>query len=406
MVDISQPKELVENNVLRVNEETSRLRKVLMWGRPGVETVLAQLLPTDISCFQTQFNVPKAREEFDGAKSILEKNGIEVIEVKKLLAKMIDDQGYGPTRDLKGLRSDIQERALSYAAKYRDKEISDVEEVSEWIDGMLESDMETYGEKTAILMNELVTLNNDLPISNLMYARDQSNLLGETMVWSSMKHPIRQPEVHLFKHVLNYNGILESKGLQQIQVTEDGRFEGGDGIANAGIFYIGVGGRTNVSGVMQAAESIIGKGGRVMIAIDEERDMGANEMDAMHLDTYWMPVSHNQIVACDDEVKRRKIIEVVGNPLTGLYLKQLGWFADHLERRNVELIPLTKAEQEAYAPNFLNLGDKKVVLSLADGNNLTKELEGRGFTVFNADLKEITKGFGGLHCSTAAIQRD
>ena len=42
---------LAENRALKVNEETSKLSKVLMWGAPGSETVLGQLLPSKISCF-------------------------------------------------------------------------------------------------------------------------------------------------------------------------------------------------------------------------------------------------------------------------------------------------------------------------------------------------------------------
>lgn len=397
---------LAENRALKVNEETSKLTKVLMWGAPGSETVLGQLLPSKISCFETQFDVIGARTEFETAKSILTSQGVEVIQVKDLMAKMIDEQGLKPEGNFEELRKNIETRALGYSEKYKGQGISDVEEVLSWLDEVLEADAKKYGTETATLMNEVLSLKSELPLSNVLYARDQSNLLGRTFVWSSMRHQIRQPEVHLFKTVLNHSGILESKGLQQVQINGGGRFEGGDGIANAGIFYIGVGGRSNTEGVLQASESIISKGGRVMISIDSDRDSGANEMDAMHLDTFWMPVGINQVVACKDEINRRQVLEVVGNPLSGLRLEDRGNFANHLEQRNVELIPLTKEEQLAYAPNFLNLGNKTVVLSLADGNNLTGELEKRGFTVFNANLKNITKGYGGLHCMTAAIKRE
>lgn len=404
--DIPNEEILAENRALKVNEETSKLKKVLMWGAPGSETVLGQLLPSTISCFETQFDVLGARSEFETAKSILTSQGVEVIQVKDLMAKMIDEQSLKPEENFENLRKNIEARALVYSEKYKGQGISDVEEVLGWLDEVLEADVEKYGPETAILMNEVLSLKSELPLSNVLYARDQSNLLGKTFIWSSMLHEIRQPEVHLFKTVLNHSGILDSKGLEQVQITGNGRFEGGDGIANAGIFYIGAGGRSNKNGILQASESIISKGGRVMVVFDEKRDGGANEMDAMHLDTFWMPVGINQVVACKDEINRRKVFEIAGNPLTGLRLEDRGSFADHLNERNVELIPLTKEEQLAYAPNFLNLGNKIIVLSLADGNNLTGELEKRGFTVFNANLKNITKGYGGLHCMTAAIKRE
>ena len=66
----------------------------------------------------------------------------------------------------------------------------------------------------------------------------------------------------------------------------------------------------------------------------------------------------------------------------------------------------SKYEQLHYAPNFVNIDDNSVILSLADENGLTEELGTAGMNVECANLKEITKGFGGLHCMTAAIKRE
>lgn len=406
MFDNLREKQAEEVGALGVAEETSKLHEVLMWGEPGSEAVLGQLLPSSVSCFETQFNVPDARKEFNDAKTILENEGIGVVQVKDLLAEMINEHKIEPSGDLKSLEDQIRERALIYAERYAGQGISDVEEVLSWLDDILTSDAEKYSERAAIVMNEVLSLKSELPLSNVLYARDQSNLLGRTFVWSSMRHQIRQPEVHLFRTVLNNSGILDSKGLVQVAVNSDGRFEGGDGIVNAGITYIGAGGRSNMEGVVQAAEPILAKGGRVMAVVDEARAHGTDdEMDAMHLDTFWMPVSTNQVVACEEEIARRTIVEITGNPLTSLKLEPKGSFMAHLESRGVELIPLTKQEQLRYAPNFLNLGNQTVVLSLADGNGLTSELTKRGFRVLNANLQTITKGYGGLHCMTAAIKR-
>ncbi len=399
---------LKQNGRLGVFEETAKLDQVLMWGAPGIESVLGQLLPTDISCFETQFNVPGARQEFEAAKNILTTNGVNVIQVKDLFAQMVEEKGLRVNMGLDQLKENIAKRAFEYYKKYRGQEISDIEEVLGWVDQILDEDVEKYGEETTVFMNNTLSLANQLPMSNILYARDQSNVLGGTIVWSSMRHEIRQPEVHLFKTVLRHSGLLKSGKVEEIQVNGSGKFEGGDGIANGGIYYIGVGGRTNVEGVMQAAGSILnnGKGQRLMIPIDYERDLGEKgEMDAMHLDTIWMPSDKNEIVACQDEVKRRQLLEITKTS-TGLKISNIGWFADHLDKRGVDLVPLTKEEQERYAPNFLNLGDGKVVLSLADGNDLMVELGKKGKTVYNADLKNITKGFGGLHCMTASIRRE
>lgn len=143
-----------------------------------------------------------------------------------------------------------------------------------------------------------------------------------------------------------------------------------------------------------------------MIAIDAERDRGLkDEMDAMHLDTIWMPSGKNEIVACGNEVERRYLLEIVKDKTGGLEIVERGRFADHLLERGIDLVPLSKYEQERYAPNFLNLGNDRIVLSLANGNRLTEEFSKRGKKVYNANLQNITKGYGGLHCMTASIKR-
>lgn len=398
--------EQLRKPTLGVFEETATLREVLMWGPPGTEAVLGQLLPARISCFQTQFDVPAARREFEKARATLEREGVKVILVKDLCAQMIDGKKLAPEGSLVELKQKMTARALRYYKKYRVEGISCPDEVLPWLDAALTADVEKYGEGTAILMNEILSLKNDLPLANILYARDQSNLLGTTFIWSSMRHRIRQPEVHLYKTILNHSGVIRSNRLEQVQIKGKGKFEGGDGIASNGVFYIGVGGRSNLDGIMQAAPSILRKHGRILIPYDQDRDQGLiPEMDAMHLDTIWMPCGPKTVVACTDEVARRKLLEVTVGLSGKPKITDIGWFADHLEQKGVELVPLTKDEQAKYAPNFLNLGHGKIVLSLADGNNLTTELTRRGKTVFNADLKNITKGYGGLHCMTASIKR-
>ncbi len=398
---------LNSDSSLGVFEETARLNKVIMWGTPGTETVLGQLLPKDVSCFEDQFDVLGARAEFNAARAILEANGVEIIQVKDLFAKMITEEDLDPKISVDQLREGVVARAFQFYETYKAQSPTRVEEVLGWMDQILEEDIARYGEKAAVAINHTLALSNDLPMSNVLYARDQSNLLAGTMVWSSMRHKIRQPEVELFKKVLNYSGIFSESGIQFVQVGGCGRFEGGDGIVNAGVCYIGVGGRTNMEGVLQVAGSILedGRGLKLMVPFDEKRDQGlVNEMDAMHLDTFWMPSDSHEIVACQDEIEERKILEIEKTS-TGLNVIDRGWFADHLAKRGVDLVPLSKGEQLAYAPNFLNLGDKRVVLSLTSGNELFSELGKRGKEVYNANLKNITKGFGGLHCMTAAIAR-
>ena len=145
-------------------------------------------------------------------------------------------------------------------------------------------------------------------------------------------------------------------------------------------------------------------------------------MKAMHLDTIWMPSDINTLVTCDveedgqmAEIDRRMAFEVTVDPTTQeLKVFGLGTMREHMVQRNTKIISLSDNEQKAFAPNFLNLGNDIIILSKVDENSVNKKtgaktieekLQAEGKIVLNADLQAITKGYGGLHCMTAAIKR-
>ena len=422
---------------LGVFEESSELKKVMMWGLPGAETVLGQLLPKSKSCFEKSFDVLKARTELQAARELIESHGAEVFIVKDEWAKMINDRGIDSGQTMFELKQELRERGVYLFDKYkidREKEISTEKhnvlkeggvfeepaglEVLDILNQVLDADVEKYGENAAVVMNRKLSLEGytckdgeKLPLSNMFYTRDQSNLLGKTWVWSSMRHDIRKSEVSIYKEVVRYSGLLQDQDITEIEVRENegrGLFEGGDGIVNNGIAYIGLGGRTDLDGIMQIAKPILESGLRVLVVRDRERSrMDKDHMDAMHLDTFFMPTDVNQAVACEDEIAKRKVYEIICDDAKELGVRPiyLGTFQEHLNDRGVEMVPITKEEQLAYAPNFLNLGQDDIILSRTDKNNLIHELTIRGKEVSNVDFQEVTKGYGGLHCATASISR-
>lgn len=409
-----------------VFEETAPLRNVMMWGKPGTEAVLGQLLPRRISCFESNFRVLEARSEFSTAVDILQGQGVEILFVKDLLAQKIKEQGIKPTKSMGQLHEELQERGEYFYEKYKDEIAEECKkkneqplglQVLDWIGPILREDKERYGEEVATVMNQMLSLDERdglqgderlLPLANAIYARDQSNLLGKTWIWSNMHYPIRRAEVALYKSVLEYHHIIPDD-INVVQIQGKGKFEGGDGIAYNGVFYIGCGGRTNMRGIMQAAPTLLSQpDARLIIAYDGARTRHEKgEMDAMHLDTYWMPFAKDKVVACPEETSSRRYAEVThdgkGGYQVDLNLSQK--FNDYLSDQSLEIFDLSKEEQLHYAPNFLNLGNQKVVLSLIEGNELKRKLEDVGYTVYSPNLEQITKGYGGLHCMTAAIKR-
>lgn len=402
------------NGSFGVFEETEPLRKVVMWGQPGPEAVIAQILPEKISCFLENFSVIKARKEFEVARGMIETYGVEIIQVKDLLIKMIDKQNLRPEHTLEGLKDALVQKALTYSKKYPGGCTKEIEEIG----GMVDEDATKYkNEGAVIVMNEMLSLSRefDLPLANVVYARDQSNVAGRAWIWSSMRHEIRQPEVALYQKVLEYSNIVNLSNFDKIvKVTGDGRFEGGDGIVNGGVYYVGIGGRTNWEGVKQIAPAVLSQGLKLVVFRDIKKAKGLeNEMQVMHLDTMWMPSDINTIVACDLQVEGRFAFEVFEEK-GQLQLKGLGKMDEYMKQRGASIISLSDEEQKAFAPNFLNLGNNTIILSLVKEESINREageqtieekLKAEGMVVLNADLKAITKGYGGLHCMTAAIKR-
>ena len=62
----------------QIIDETHPLEEVLVWGEPGCEALLAQLLPKSKSLFFSYYEVPEARKEFRRMQSLIKNEGVKV----------------------------------------------------------------------------------------------------------------------------------------------------------------------------------------------------------------------------------------------------------------------------------------------------------------------------------------
>lgn len=428
------PKQIYEK---RLFEETEHLGTLVMWGPAGVEAVLAQLLPEKQSCFLEQFDVLKARKEFEQTLELIGKASPEtkIIQLKNEWASLIESKSVESTLTYEETLARFQQKAEDYYNQNQyDKDTNpngrteeDLKDAKQKIEQVLKEDIEKYGKNTALVMNQMLVNGSQLPMANVIYARDQSNCIGDTIIFSSMRHEIRRPEVALYRSLLEHAGVIETVdnsrtvtvrsdgkfvddngnevSAKYVTVTGNGRFEGGDAIVTGGIAYVGVGGRTNMEGIRQIAPAILRQGLRLVVAYDEDRDKGrASEMKAMHYDTYAMPASPESAVVCVQEMEAREKVEFTMDESGQLWMEEKGKMIEHFPQEDISIIPLSDYDQVHFAPNFVHLGNKKVILSL-DNESLAQQLREQGYTVYTADLEEITKGYGGLHCMSAPIKR-
>lgn len=397
----------------------------MVWGEPGIEALLGQLLPKSKSLFFSYYDVQEARREFRHMQELLEGEGIQFTRAKDALAKAFSKQGIADApRSIPELEQALLHRANEYYKTYRERKIADFSQegihgdvtevylqVQQEIKQILLEDVQAYGEAGAIALNYLLSLKYDLPLANIFYGRDQSQALVDRVVLSSLKWDIRKHEVEVFKQALTALGY--ENGFVEI---ERGTLEGGDVAVLGDTCYIGVGARTSLSAVKNLCKKIgremEGRGIQIVAVVnrrhvEEAALYGAptdEHMHLMHLDMFWIPLAPDLVMAYGHELDQREVIRISSN-MGILIEEELGGFREFLSLKNIEILEVDEQEQANFATNLLNLGNKTVIVALSKNTRVIHELERRGFRVLSAELNKLVNGYGAIHCLTAPIRR-
>ena len=407
-------------------DETHPLEEVMVWGEPGVEALLGQLLPQSRSLFRSYYEVPKARGEFACMSSLIESEGIKVTRAKDAVADLLKTREIpelpGSIQDLKRI---LHQKADSTFEHYRLAKQSDLirdgitnispldvyNAVKRDIDVVLEEDIAQYGEQGALRLNYLLSLSKPWPMANIFYGRDQSQALTDRIILSSLRWNIRKPEVRIFKDALHHMGY----GSVLADIRE-GTIEGGDVAMFKGYCFIGVGARTNINAVKEVYRQIGGslKEHRIELiaVVNKQHEEDSNffisptseHMQVMHLDMFWIPLTQDLVMAYTTELDHREVVHVwqeKGRILT----ERLGTFREFMSIIGVEIFEVDEAEQKNFATNLLNFGNKKVIAALSSNPRVNAELERRDFTVKYAELTKLVDGYGAVHCLTAPLKR-
>ncbi|MBV6392670.1 MAG: Arginine deiminase [Anaerolineales bacterium] len=409
----------------QIFDETHSLEEVLVWGEPGIETLLGQLLPKSKSLFFSYYDVQEARREFRHMRELIEGEGIRFTRAKDALARALAN---GDMPEAPGSLAELEKTLLARANEYyethrahkaeefaREGVHGDIdivyEQVREEIRQVLREDVRAYGEAGAIRLNHLLSLSHRLPLANIFYGRDQSQTLADRIVLSSLKWEIRQPEVEVFKRALHELGY--ANGFVEIG---QGVLEGGDVVVLGDTCYIGVGARTTLG----AAEDLclklgaeLERRGIQIAAVINKRHAGEaalfaaptdEHMHLMHLDMFWIPLAPNLAMGYGGELDRREVLRLTDNR-GRLVVEEMGGFREFLSAKGVEIMEVDGAEQQNFATNLLNLGNKTVIVALSANRRVIQELERRGFRVLSAELNKLVNGYGAIHCLTAPVRR-
>jgi arginine deiminase len=409
----------------QVFDETHPLEEVLVWGEPGIEALLGQLIPKSRSLFFSYYEVLEARKEFRHLQRLIENEKIQFTRAKDALAKRLERRELpNEPSSIRELEAALLQRADEYYEAFREKKIAELSDnrVNANIDEIygqlqkdlrhiLHEDVQMYGEIAALRLNHLLSLTHELPLANIFYGRDQSQALADKLVLSILKWNIRKPEVAIFKEALLELGYQDS-----IIEIDRGTFEGGDIAVFGDTCYIGVGARTSFSAVKNLCRKIgpwLERQGLQFAAVinkrhaDEARLFGAptdEHMHLMHLDMFWIPLAPDLVLAYGAEIDQREVIRVTHN--SDMFItEELGSFREFHADKGIEIIEVSKQEQENFATNLLNLGNKTVIVALSTNTRVIAELEKRGYRVLSAELNKLVNGYGATHCLTAPVRR-
>jgi arginine deiminase len=419
---------------MKIRSEWDTLKEVMMH-RPGIEIDYAMLSPRPF-LFERPFRTSLAVEEHIGLQETLEKNGVKV--------RILKDEVVSKANENRSFRKALEDKIVntvsfygpvdsSMAAKEQlKKNVSLFDPSTLFYTLTLEPSIDLKKENGNSV--EYPTVYSNIPLANLYFMRDQQAVSSGGVIIGNMKRRqrMKEPEIteFIFRKALGQDNL--------VRISGEGLFEGGDFIP-AGMFcLVGVGTRTNMEGAMQAMNSGLMDFDEVCLVenpvydfMEEDRDPMVN----MHLDTFFNIAADGVAVTSIELCQKAKAI--IYGKSGNEYVKSMETtLFEYLKGKNFNFVDLSIAEQMSYSSNFLTLKNGTIVavnapvvlkklisigvfpenlqnaikqeLASVDQKDLfpfSKQVRENGIESIVVNLSELTGGYGGAHCMTAALKR-
>ncbi|MGC9176455.1 MAG: arginine deiminase family protein [Thermoplasmata archaeon] len=415
---------------MRAKSEWSRLNEIMIH-RPSVEIEYAMLAPKPF-LFERVFNVQKAIKEHENLENILVENGVKVRRLENEIIEKADK-----FESFRKIIIDFLLAKVHFYGKIDDSE--DAEENFrkniEFLDNKTIFDLMVL-EPSIILRSdgsiEYPSVYSNLPLANLYFMRDQQAVADNGIIIGNMKMEQRKREIDITKLVIEHVFGLKDA----FEINKRGHFEGGDFMPAGSFSLIGIGSRTDWEGAYQAIFSGKIESEEVLVVENPVYEFAkGNKMVNMHLDTYFNIAGDGLAVTSIYLAKNAKAV-LFKKESKGDYVKEgHTTLYDYLKSKDFNFIDLSIPEQLAYSSNFLTIKDrriitvnvKRVIDKLINENAFDKQTEEivksemsklgneifpersdvkkEGIEFINADLIELTGGYGGAHCMTATLDR-
>lgn len=203
-----------------------------------------------------------------------------------------------------------------------------------------------------------------------VFARDFGACLKDGYILGRFKHEYRKNERKA------YEKKMQELNIPQLFKVHEGYFEGGDFFfLDDKTIVIGLLERTNQIGYQEITEHFKNQYEVLFVESDPE---------FLHLDMCFNLIDEHLALIC------KNAFDIS--------------FLQELQKRNIELIEVSKEDIFRHGLNVQALGDKKV-LALKKNHDINLQIKQKGYEVIELDITEILKCGGGIHCMTFPLKR-
>ena len=390
-----------------VDSEVGRLRTVMLH-RPGNE--LRRLTPrnNDKLLFDGIPWVGRAQDEHDRFAQALRDRGVEVLYLGVLLAEALAGEE-ARAMAIADIISDLRlgDTLRAYLAAHLES-LAPADLADKLMAGIRNDEVRAGGLVTSLLEHEEFVID---PLPNLLFTRDSSVWIRDTVAVTSLAMPARRRESQLTELIYTHHPRFQ--GTERIYDHRLEHLEGGDVLALArGVLAVGVGERTTPAGVERLARRVFDKDlAHTVLAVPI-----AQQRATMHLDTVCTMVDVDAVLMYPNMAEDLKAVAVTAEdggahlhvaepePFLVAAAKALG--IDTLRRIDTGLDPVT-AEREQWddGNNTLALAPR-MCIAYERTVETNARLEEAGVEVIRIAGSELGSGRGGPRCMSCPVSRD
>jgi arginine deiminase len=390
-----------------VDSEVGPLRTVMLH-RPGNE--LRRLTPrnNDKLLFDGIPWVGRAQDEHDAFAQALRDRGVEVLYLGELLAEALNGAD-ARARAVSDATEDLRlgDTLRTYLSEHL-RDLTPKELAETLMAGVRNDEVRAGGLVTSLLAHEDFLID---PLPNLLFTRDSSVWIRDTVAVTSLAMPARARETQLTD--LIYVHHPRFAGVERVYDHTLEHVEGGDVLAlGPGVLAVGVGERTTPAGVERLARRVFDRGlVHTVLAVPI-----AQQRATMHLDTVCTMVDVDAVLMYPNVAEDLRAVAVtatdggehlhVAEPEPFLVAAAKALRIDTLQRIDTGLDPVT-AEREQWddGNNTLALAPR-VCIAYERTVETNTRLEEAGIELIQIAGSELGSGRGGPRCMSCPVSRE